>query len=784
MTTDRTFKALVVGELPEIDHIFSWDRFQQRYPCEKVTVQDPEAFPETVADPEIDVILVDGTPFGGEVLDLVLEERPIRPTIMVADRDQADLVLEAKDRGLDAYVLRVGDENLDTRMLARKLEGVLDGISRPPSLEQPTVDALFEYAQYFNTRQPFFVIGRERRILYINAAGRDLVERLHGRRPRVGARIEDFPLEKSTDRFDRHLAAAFDGETVDIEHLYRDVPESQGHRRLSYDPVIDPGERVVAVSITAQNIGPRVEAEAKYERFEEILWHHFEESPLPLKVIGSDGIIERCNAAYRDLLGYESVADIEGKSIAEVHHPEDIQRGREALERLLAGEDEYARIELREQRPDGTVVWTDHVGFVLPSMSPTEREVFVISVDVTRQKEAEQRMERSMRMQALGELAGGVAHDFNNVLSVVGTVGHLLERKLEADGHEEYLDLLDRIERAVDSGTSLTQQLMAFGRERPTEEAVADLNAEIEEVGRLLERTIGEHVELQFDLEEDVPPVASDSGRLQQVVMNLAVNARDAIREEGTLEIGTETVTFAADDETPHPTVEPGEYAILRVVDDGIGMDEETLDHIFDPFFTTKTAQQGTGLGLATVYKIVDDAGGQIQVDSEPGEGTTFEIYLPVASEEGRPSAGGETSDDESVAEPEPAANPGDGGPGRILLVEDENDLREPYKLYLEREGHEVVSAGSYREARSRYDEYHGEIDLIVADVVLPDGSGVDLVEELREIEPDIEVVYVSGYAPDLVVEREASSNHWEYLRKPVGGDQLVATVGEAMAGR
>jgi len=647
MTDQTPVRVLTAGRLPEADRLFESARFTETHPCERVPVEEADRVVEMIGDPSIGAVLLGAGEVGRAAVAHLEDRQPIRPIVVVADPEDVEWVLTARDRGADAHVLRVGEPGVDAELVGRELESLLEKVVQPPPMDTPGV--------------------------------------------------------------------------------------------------------------------------------EELLWNLFERSPLPLKVVAPDGTIERCNRAYVRMLGYDAIEEIQGRSAHTLLHPDDIERGHEVLSRLYRGDVEYARVELRERRVDGGLAWTDHVAFVMPSRSFQERKAFVISVDVSRQKEAERRAERSVRMQALGELAGGVAHDFNNVLSVVGTVGHLLRRKLRDDGHEEYLDLLDRIERAVDSGTSLTEQLMAFGRERPSERAAADLNASIDEVGQLLARTLSEHVVLEFDLDASDPAFGVDSGRLQQVIMNLAVNARDAIEDEGTLLIGTDRVLFD-DHPAPPPGLGPGEYALLRVRDDGIGMDAETIEHIFEPFFTTKTSEQGTGLGLATVYKIVDDAGGHIDVDSEPGEGTTFEIYLPATSES--PDREPDPSSGEPVDTVEEAP---DGGAGRILLVEDEADLREPYRIYLEREGHQVVSAGTYGKAREQFDRRSDEIDLIVADVVLPDGSGVDLVGELRDRSPEIGVVYVSGYAPDLVVEREGASEDWTYLRKPVAGDELVATVGEVL---
>jgi PAS domain S-box-containing protein len=775
------FDILVVGDIPEAISLFDRSQFQHEYPCSPNYLEEGHGLEEALAA-EIDAVLIEASPASLERLEEILRDDEMRPVIMVADRSDADRVLEARRHGLHRYVLRLEDEALTTELLAEEMIGVCECLTQTPSMDQPVVGQVFRYAHYYNLPQPFFVVGPDRRLRYVNRAGEEFFERLHDRPAKVGERLDTWALEEAPGTFMDHLDRVFAGEAVDLEYTYEALPADQCHRRLWYRPIEGADGSVVAVSIAMENIGRRVEAEMKFERIEEVLWEHFQASPLPMKVVTRDGTIEKCNPAFRDLLGYESVDEIEGTSIHENVHDEDVERCMEGMGRLFAEEASYGRVELRETRADGEVSWVDHIGLLLPDLvgERDERRALVFAVDINRQKEAERRAQQSMRMQALGELAGGVAHDFNNVLSIVSTVGHLLKSQLVAREDDELIDYVERIEGAVDRGTTLTRQLMSFGRGGEADGA-GDVNEAVREVSSLLERTLGENIETRMRLADQLPPVRSDGGRLQQVITNLAVNARDAIGEEGTLTIETGRVDLEVDDASaPGPESDLEEYVVLRVSDTGVGMDQETLEHIFDPFFTTKDSSHGTGLGLATVYKIVDDAGGRIQVDSEPGEGTTFELFFPPA-EQPVPDYSSSHTDEEPVQSETP--KPTDGSGHKVLLLEDEADLRAPYRIYLEREGYEVLEAGSVEEAEREAGDSNG-LDALVADVVLPDGSGVDFARELRKSASDLPVVFISGYAPDLFSDqKEEFGGRWEFLAKPVDSDELLSAVNGVVGG-
>ena len=630
--SESDFKVLILGRLPEADELFERDVLKHHFSCEVKRVEDPEDFAEAVHDPSADLILIDVEPHGVKVLQTVLDERPMRPMIMVADADHGDVILKAKRMGLERYVMRLSDPVLNTDLLVEEIVFVLQQLAEPPSMEHPTVEQLFRFAQYHNVRQPFFVIDRNHCLLYANASGKSLVEDVHDYQPREGDDYERFPLTGSSQDALAHRGDALDGNEVEVECTYEQLPAEDRHREVLYQPVRDNSDQVVGVSIACKNIGVRRQIQDRLQRQQEALWSFFELVPLPLKIIDRELTIRRANPALADLVGYDDPDDLEGVALEDLLDPDDYDVARNMLSDLFDGAAPYSHFECRYQRRDGETVWTNHVDFPLRGIGSNESPplVLVLSADITRQKEAEQREAQSMRMRAIGELSAGVAHDFNNVLSIVTTYSQLLEAKLQAQNDTEMAGYTQKILGAVERAMALTRQLLTFGQEDPGAATTLDLNRRIREASSLLERNLGGDIDIQCELAADLPAIEADPSQLDQVIMNLTINARDAMYDGGTLRLSTRRESIDGD-QPARPDLLANDYAVLEVSDTGQGMDEQTQRHIFEPFFTTKGPSQGTGLGLATVYRIVDRSGGRIYVDSEPGEGTTFTVYFPAS---------------------------------------------------------------------------------------------------------------------------------------------------------
>lgn len=779
MTTNSPtrYKALVLGELWEIDDIFEERSFQERFPSEVTCVRELDGFRYAIQDPEVDLILVEVEPHGLDVLEVVLETPPMRPVIMVGDQEDSQVILEAKQRGLDRYVIRVDDDQTNIDLLRQEILSVFDQKSQPPEMRFPSVEQLFQFAQYHNVNQPFFIVDLHRRLLYVNETGIHLVEQLKGTGVHLGDTTQDFYIEESVESFNANLDRAFGGEDIDVFCTFESLPKEDRYFRVFYQPVRYDGE-TLAVSIACKNIGARRIAEERFKQREETLWYFFDMVPLPLKVVGNDRTIERGNSAFAEMLGFDDPDMLHGCTAEEIVHPDDLDEISEGLELLFDNVEPYFQAEHRYCRRDGQVVWVNQIGCGISNQNGEVERALMVVVDVTRQKEAESRAEQSMRMEAIGEVAGGVAHDFNNILAIVSAIGHVLHAKLNLRKEEELLGYVERIQKAVEAGTSLTHQLLGFSRTQRIEQEAINLNQRIRETSALFDRAIGDDIELQLSLEPDLAAVEIGEGQLDQVVMNLAVNARDAMPTGGMLRMETRQVGIDPTmRESAPPEIEPGDWVVLEVTDQGVGMNRETLQRIFEPFFTTKGPGGGTGMGLATVYRIVERSGGTIYVDSEPGKGTTFTIYFPATQKA-------------QTSSPDRKPGEGDGrsaerrSGARVLLVEDEDDLREPYRIFVESLGCQVFEAATVEQAHKAVKEAGGDIDLLLADVILPDGSGVELAKVLRAQIPDLKVIFMSGYAPDLLYGDKDLDGEWDFLPKPVSRKKLLSVVKSGLDSR
>ena len=422
------------------------------------------------------------------------------------------------------------------------------------------------------------------------------------------------------------------------------------------------------------------------------------------------------------------------------------------------------RVEMTARRADGTEFPAE---LTVSRISLQGQEAYALWMrDLTERRRLETQLWQAQKMEAVGRLAGGIAHDFNNLVTVISGYSDLLLMSLPKESslrrHAE------EVKKAGDRAASLTRQLLAFSRRQVLAPQVLDLNAVISNVDKMVRRLIGEDIDLLNVLYPGVWPVKADPGQIEQVLVNLAVNARDAMPEGGKLTIETANVTISpVQGNRYEPAMPPGNYVMLAVSDTGIGMDRETESHIFEPFFTTKEEGKGTGLGLATAYGIVKQSGGYIWVYSEPEHGTTFKVYLPRAQEvpvevfvpgtELRPMGGTET----------------------ILVAEDEIAVRSLVRSVLESSGYTVLDAESGDEALRIARAQRGRIDLLLTDVIMPRMSGRELAEEVQALEGGIRVIYMSGYTEKAIVHHGILDAGAVLLQKPFSPDDLVRKVRE-----
>ena len=384
------------------------------------------------------------------------------------------------------------------------------------------------------------------------------------------------------------------------------------------------------------------------------------------------------------------------------------------------------------------------------------------------QKQLEQRLRQAHKMEAVGRLAGGVAHDFNNLLMIVSGHCELLSDRIPAG--EAGRSNVEQIQKAADRAVSMTRQLLAFSRMQVLEPRTIDLNAVIADMGKMLARLIGENIEYGFTPDTRLVSVKADPGQIGQVIMNLVVNSRDAMPHGGNITVRTRNAVLDRDEARKRHPMEPGEYALLSVTDTGQGMDEKTKAHIFEPFFTTKEVGKGTGLGLATVYGIVKQSGGFIWVESAPGKGTTFEIYLPHGQ--------GAKVDDVEKAKPAAIQR----GKETILVVEDEAAVRELACEFLKSAGYSVLEAKNGAEALETIARNATTIHLVLADMIMPKMGGAELAERLKKERPDLKVLFMSGYS-EHAGEESGQISPQAILTKPFSIAALIGRVREVLGG-
>jgi len=483
-----------------------------------------------------------------------------------------------------------------------------------------------------------------------------------------------------------------------------------------------------------------------------------ENAPIGIYRSNLEGKFLSVNNALVRMLGYDSPADVTQLDMARDVYADAAERQR-LVDRDTYTDRQYDDVEATWKRKDGRLLTVQlSVRAVRNASGRVEfYETFVR--DVTDQRRLQQQLTQAQKMEAIGRLAGGIAHDFNNLLTVITSYSDLLLEDLRAGDPKR--DDVEQVLKAAHGAAALTRQLLAFSRQQVLEPRVISLNSIVENLQKMLQRVIGEDVDLATVLAPDLAAVKVDVSQVEQILMNLAVNARDAMPTGGKLTIETGNVEH-------HPGHGRGPFVMLAVTDTGTGMDEATKARIFEPFFTTKEAGKGTGLGLATVYAIVKQAAGFVWVYSERGQGASFKIYFPQVN---------------AVADVAPVDSPADlpRGTETVLLVEDAAAVRAVSKQVLERQGYTVLEAPDGDAALHLAQRHHGPIHLLLTDVVMPRVGGRELAERLRVDRPDTRVLYTSGYTDDSVVRHGILEGGVAYLQKPFSPQGLARKVREVL---
>ncbi len=633
-------------------------------------------------------------------------------------------ILDITDQKRAEAEVRESNERLRATILASPLPIVCLGLDGTVKLWSRAAEATFGWTEAEATGGPYPIIPEDKRAEFrslLERGGREALDGVEVRRRRK------------------------DGTPIDIS--------------IWSSPLFDADGNVTGMMGVMADISQRKRSEEARARLEMAV----EQSNDMVMITDVDGTIQYVNPAFERVTGYtreESVG----------RNPRFLRSGRhdpafyrEMWEKLVRGDAWRGRLvnrkkngELFEEEASISQV-RDSAGKVISYLG--------MKRDITRLVSLEKQVRTAQRMEAVGTLAGGVAHDFNNALTGILGFGELLRARFAAD--PKTIGDLDIIRHCAEQASSLTRQLLAFARRQVIEPIRLDLNRVVRDLLRLLTKVVGEHIEVKTMLRKDLPLTLADPGQMEQVLMNLCLNARDAMPAGGRLLIETSVETVEEEYRQAHPYMVPGRYALLTISDNGIGMDEKTRDRIFEPFFTTKGPEKGTGLGLAVVYGIVKQHNGYIDVSSEPGEGSTFRLYLPTVS----------AAPDEAKA---PERETVQGGDATILLVEDDGAVRALAKRTLQEYGYDVLVGLNGEEAVEIFRKRSG-IDLILIDVVMPKMGGKEAVDRIRERHPEAKAILMSGYSVDAIHDSFVLKPGISFLPKPFGPVALAKKVREVL---
>ncbi len=486
-----------------------------------------------------------------------------------------------------------------------------------------------------------------------------------------------------------------------------------------------------------------------------------------IAVVNADGTRAYNSPSYQRLLGY-SPEEMRGTVAFGEIHPDDRAKVIEAAEEAKRS-GHGRRVEYRMRHKEGKWVLLESTASVVRDGKGQVQKLVIVNRDITERKQLEQQLQMAQKVEAIGRLSGGIAHDFNNILGVIIGYTEALQKRMPPEN--AFRDPIDEIQRAAKRAASLTQQLLAFSRNQVLEPKILDLNAVIRDTQKMLGSLMGEHIEIALALSDSLGMVKADRTQLEQVILNLNLNARDAMPEGGKITIETSNADLDEANPARPAYILPGSYVLLKVTDTGCGMTHEVQANIFEPFFTTKEKGKGTGLGLATVYGVVKQTGGYILVESEPGKGAAFRIYLPLIE-----------APAEIAKETRAPAKRARRNDATVLLVEDEAALRKLTRAVLEEMGYVVHEAADATEALTIAKQSRA-IDLLLTDVVMPGMSGRALADALAISHPDTRVLFMSGYTHGEIAKRGVLEAGRAILHKPFTREELIRRVEEALMG-
>jgi two-component system cell cycle sensor histidine kinase/response regulator CckA len=573
------------------------------------------------------------------------------------------------------------------------------------------------------------------------------------------------PDDQAPEHFERILSGEMDAYSLEKRVVRKDG--SSLHANISIKALRDSNGSLTNVIVVLHDVTTRSMAEQALRRSEERYRDLIENAHDMIYTHDLDGNYTSMNAAVEYIAGY-TPEDVLSMNIRDIIMPDELPRVNEMISRKLQG-GRVTNYELNIRAKDGRTITVEvNTRIVYRDGEPVG--IQGIARDITGRKNLEEQLLQAQKLESVGRLAGGIAHDFNNMLTAINGYSDLALRRVGVDG--TIRGYLEEIKKAGERSALLTNQLLAFSRRQILHPQMITVNDVINDTMNMLKRMIGEDIDLVTHLKPTAGSIKFDPGQLGQVLMNLAVNARDAMPDGGKLTIETSNIFIDPNYASTHVGLLPGAYVLLSVSDTGTGMSSEVQEQIFEPFFTTKAVGKGTGLGLATVYGIVRQSGGGIFVYSEPGHGTTFKIYIPRVA-------------DEHPAEEEPEITPKLAiGSETILLAEDEELVRSLSRQVLESCGYHVIEASDGIEAMEILEKDTGSVDLLITDVIMPRMGGRELSERLRLTRPELPILFASGYTDEAVVRHGVLDSNINFLQKPFTLDDVARKVRDLLDAR
>jgi two-component system cell cycle sensor histidine kinase/response regulator CckA len=711
--------------------------------------------------------------FGYENPDEIIGRNALEFWRNPKDRDVYREELQ-RQKKLSAYPMRAKKKNGEpielessTRIIENEKENFLgiEGILRDVTARIRTEEELLASAQRWNNTfdamsEAISILDKDGNILQCNQALLYLLEKLP-------ADIIGHPYWEAVFS-DREPSPDCAFSRMQKSH-HREYATRQLFTRwfnVTVDPILDPAGNLTGCVHILSDISEHRKFEEQLKESESKFRSLAEQSLVGTYII-QDGKFKYVSPRLAEMFGYDVQEITDHKGPLDLVTPEDHHIVDENMRQRLSGQIPFSHYEVRGRKRSGDIISIEIFGSV---MSYKGRPAIIGSVlDVTEKGKLENQLRQAQKMEAVGQLTGGIAHDFNNILSAVIGYAYLLQMQMKAD--DPGRPYVDQILAGADRAANLTRSLLTFSRKQTPNLKPININENIQRVETLLRRVIGEDIDLRTVLAPQALIVSADAGQIEQVLMNLATNSRDAMQNGGILSIETTLVEAdtLSDVETDHRV---SHYAVIEVTDTGTGMDEQTREKIFEPFFTTKALGRGTGLGLSMVYGIVKQHNGHIHCYSEPRMGTTFKIYLPIAA--GAAAAGGDKSAFTASLEIR-------GGAETILVVEDDESLRKLARVTLEQFGYTVIDADNGKDAVERFQENQERVRLVLCDVIMPRMSGSEVREAIKKLSPRTPVVFMSGYPADIIQQKSLVDENVDMILKPFSPTALIKKVREVL---